>query len=171
MCCVWLNKLLYHFLLKYVVSQLVHKSSTLNWTLKFIIAFIRVPSLSGVRSIQSITSHFIFWKSILIIPSHLHLSFPSGLPRFPTKPHPRPCHSTWFIARKICGECKLWSSALWNFSQFHQSFVRCILILFSKLNLGFQNGPFHIFRRKFHISHVHRQGCMFVLHRIPIWSS
>jgi len=29
-CCVWLNKLLYHFLERRIVSQLVHKFYTLN---------------------------------------------------------------------------------------------------------------------------------------------
>ena len=58
-------------------------------TRRFITAFTsaRHLSLSGANSIQSINPHPTFWRSSLILSSHLHLGLPSGLfpSGFPTK--------------------------------------------------------------------------------------
>jgi hypothetical protein len=58
-------------------------------TRKFITAFTNARHLSLFRasSIQSIPPHPTFWKSILILPSLLHVGLPSGLfpSGFPTK--------------------------------------------------------------------------------------
>ena len=69
--------------------QLVKKFPTFYGTQKFITAFTNAHhlSLSSGRSIQSITPHPTYWKSILILSSHLRLGLPSGLfpSVFPTK--------------------------------------------------------------------------------------
>ena len=86
----WVTKYMQRVLFeKLKACQLVKKFPTFYGTQKFITAFKRAPhlSLSWATSIQSITSHPMSWRSILILSSHLHLGlqsvlFPSG---FPTK--------------------------------------------------------------------------------------
>jgi len=91
-------------------SQLVKKFPAFYGTRRFITAFTsaRQLSLSWASSIQSIPSHTICWRSILILSSHLRLGHPSGFftSGFPTVytsslPHtrymPRPSHSSTYI--------------------------------------------------------------------------
>ena len=69
--------------------QLVRKFPAFHGTRRFITALtsVRQLSLSWASPIQSIYPHSISWRSILILPTHLHLGFPSGLlpSGFPTK--------------------------------------------------------------------------------------
>jgi len=96
---------------KHTAFQLVKKFPAFYVTRRFITAFTsaRHLSLSSARSIQSIPSHPTYWRSILILSSHLRLGLPSGLlpSRLLTKtlytplsPHtrytPRPSHSSRF---------------------------------------------------------------------------
>ena len=62
-------------------SQLVKKFPAFYGMRRFITEFTsaRHLSLSWARSIQSIPLHPTFWRSILILSSHLRLSIPSGL--------------------------------------------------------------------------------------------
>ena len=88
----------YHYLLtpcstvlfeKLTGSQLVKKFPAFYGTQRFITAFTsaRQLSLSWVRSIQSISPHTTFRRSILILSSHLLLGLPSAFfpSGFPTK--------------------------------------------------------------------------------------
>jgi len=100
--------------------QLVEKFSAFYGTRRFITAFTsaRHLSLSWASSIQSTPPHHTFWRSNIILSSHLHLSFPSGpFPSgLPTKTLCTPLHSPIratcpshliildFINRKILGE-------------------------------------------------------------------
>ena len=62
-------------------SQLVKNFSAFYGTRRFITAFTiaRHLSLSWARSIQSTQPHPTYWRSILIVSSHLHLGLPSCL--------------------------------------------------------------------------------------------
>ena len=62
-------------------SQLLKKFSAFYGTRRFITAFTsaRHLSISWATSIQSIPSHPITWRSILILSFHLNLGLPSGL--------------------------------------------------------------------------------------------
>ena len=70
-------------------SQLVKKSPTFYGTRRFITAYASACylSLSWASSIQSTPPHHTYWRSILILSSHLSLGLPSGLfpSDFPTK--------------------------------------------------------------------------------------
>ena len=91
-------------------SQLVKKFPAFHGIRRFITAFTtaRHLSLSWAISIQSIPPHSSYWRSILILSSHLQLGLPNGLfpSGFPTKtlytypPHtcymPRQSHSSRF---------------------------------------------------------------------------
>ena len=62
-------------------SQLVKKFPAFYETRRFITAFTNAChlSLSWAKSTQSVSSHPTSWRSILILSSHLRLSFPNGL--------------------------------------------------------------------------------------------
>jgi hypothetical protein len=62
-------------------SQLVKKFHAFYGILRFIAAFTsaRHLSLSWANSIQSISPHPTYWRSILILSSHLRQGLPSGL--------------------------------------------------------------------------------------------
>jgi hypothetical protein len=64
-----------------VGSQVVKKFPSFDGTRTFITAFTRAHhlSLSRARSIQSMSTHPISWRSVLVLPSHLLLCLPSGL--------------------------------------------------------------------------------------------
>ena len=118
-----------------------------------------VPILS--TSIQSIPPHTTSWGSILILSSHLHLGFPSGLfpPGFPTKtlytPLFSPTHAPWpahfiildFITRKILGE-EYWSLTL-NFHEMGQ-----ILNFKSSHNVSFSDFSLILFYSSKYIFNV-----------------
>ena len=69
--------------------QLVKKFPAFHRTRRFIttLTSIRHLSLSWASPIQSIYPHPTFWRSILMLSTHLRLGLPSGLfpPGFPTK--------------------------------------------------------------------------------------
>jgi hypothetical protein len=74
---------------KLIGLQLVNKIPAFYGTRRFTFAFTgaRKLSLSCASSIQSTPPHPTFWRSTLILSSHLHLGLPSGLFTlgFPTK--------------------------------------------------------------------------------------
>ena len=71
--------------------QLVKKFPAFHGTRRFITALtsLRHLSLSWASPIQSIYPHPTFWRSILILSTHLRLGLPSGL-SFPSVSPPRP---------------------------------------------------------------------------------
>ena len=118
-CYLSLNYYYYYYLLtawstvlleKLTGSQPVKKFPAFYRTRRFITAFTtaRQLSLSWASSIQSIHTRPTFWRSTLILSTHLRLGFPSGLlpSRFPTKtlytplPHPTR-HKQVYIKYKI----------------------------------------------------------------------
>ena len=62
-------------------TQLVKKFSAFYGTRSFITSFTSAGhlSLSWARSIRYMPPHPTYWRSTLILPSHLHLGFPSGV--------------------------------------------------------------------------------------------
>ena len=119
-------------------SQLVKKFPAFHGTRRFITALTsgRHLSLSWASPIQSIYSHPTFWRSILILSTHLRLGLPSGLlpSGFPTKtlytPLSSPIRATCpahlihldFITRTIlCEEYKSFSSSLCNLLHSHST--------------------------------------------------
>ena len=115
-------------------SQLVKKFPAFYRTRRFITAFtsVRQPSLSWASSIQSIPPHPTFWRTLLILSSHLCLGLPSGLfpSGFPTEtlymPPLSPIRATCsahpildFITRTTLGEqYRSLSSSLCSFQHF-----------------------------------------------------
>ena len=111
-------------------KQLVKKLPAFYGTRRFIttLTSLRHPSLSWASPIQSIYTHPTFWRSVLIISTHLRLGLPSGLfpSGFLTKtlytPLSSPIRATCpahlirdFITRTILGEeYKSFSSSLCN---------------------------------------------------------
>jgi len=75
---------------KLIVLQLVKKFPAFHGTRRFITALtsVRHLSLSWASPIQSTYPHPTSWRSILILPTHLRLRFPSCL--FPSVSPPRP---------------------------------------------------------------------------------
>ena len=112
----WLRVLLK----KLTVSQLVKKFPAFHGTRRFITALtsVRHLSLSLASPIQSTYTHPTYWRSILILSTHLRLGLPSGLfpSGSPTKtlytPFSSPIRATCpahliivdFITRTILGE-------------------------------------------------------------------
>ena len=100
--------------------QLVKKFPAFHGTRKFITALtsVRHLSLSWASPIQSIYPHRTYWRSVVILSTHLRLFLPSGLlpSGFPTKtlytPFSTPIRATCpahlilldFITRTILGE-------------------------------------------------------------------
>jgi len=83
--------------------QLVKKFPAFYGTRRFIAAFTsaRYLSLSSATSIQSMTSHLISRRSILILSSHLHLGLPTALSlRFPGQNYFVFMHFVWFSKKK-----------------------------------------------------------------------
>ena len=88
---------------KLIGLQLVKKFPSFHGTRRFITSLtnVRHLSLSWASPIQSIYPHSTFWRSILILSTHLRLGLPSGLfpSGFPTKtlyapsPHPYAPHA------------------------------------------------------------------------------
>jgi len=120
--------------------QLVKKFPSFHGTRRFITALttVRHLSLSWASPIQSIYPHPTFWRSILILSTHLRLGFPSGLfpYGFPTKtlytPLSSPIRATCladlifldFITRAVLGEeYKSFSSSLCNLLHSPRYFV------------------------------------------------
>ena len=122
-------------------SQLVKKFRAFYGTRRFITAFTsaRHLFLSWASSTQSILPHPTYWRSILILFSHLRLGLPSGLfpSGFSTKNHvhssrlPKsatcPAHLILFdfITRKILGEA---TRSLISLCNFHHSRVTSSLL-------------------------------------------
>jgi len=84
----------------YSGSLLVKKVPAFYGTRRFITAFTSALhiSLSWARSIQPIPTQPTSWRSILILPSHLCLGFPSGL--FSQVFPPKPCiglHTVFYL--------------------------------------------------------------------------
>jgi hypothetical protein len=116
-----------------IPAQVFNKFRVFYGTQKFTTVFIRVRhrTLFWVRWIQSTPSLPLFFKCVLILPSHLCLDFSSGvfLSGFPIKEFlcishlpmraTCPVHFTllYFTTLMMSGEGhKLWSSTLYNFS-------------------------------------------------------
>ena len=98
--------------------QLVKKFPAFYGTRRFItaLASLRHLSLSWASPIQSIYPHTTFWRSILILSTHLHLGLPSGLfpSGFPTKtlytpsPHPYAPHAQPISFFSILSPAQYW---------------------------------------------------------------
>ena len=101
--------------------QLVKKFPAFHGTRRLITALtsVRHLSLSWASPIQSIYPHPTFWKSILILSTHLRLGLPSGLfpSGFPTKtlytpsPHPYAPHAQPISFFSILSPAQYWVSS------------------------------------------------------------
>ena len=98
--------------------QLIKKFPAFHGTRRFITALtsVRQLSLSWASPIQSIHPHPTFWRSILILSTHLCLGLPSGLfpSGFPTKtlytpsPHPYAPHAQSISFFSILSSAQFW---------------------------------------------------------------
>jgi len=101
--------------------QLVKKFPAFHGTRRFITALtsVRHLSLPWARPIQSIYPHPTFWRSILIISTHLRLGLPSGLfpSGFPSKtlytpsPHPYAPHAQPISSFSSLSPAQYWVSS------------------------------------------------------------
>ena len=98
--------------------QPVKKFPAFHGTRRFITALTSVHhlSLSWASPIQSISPHPIYWRSVLILSTHLRLGLPSGLlpSGFPTKtlytpsPHPYAPHAQPISFFSILSPAQYW---------------------------------------------------------------
>ena len=102
--------------------QLVKKFPAFHGTRRFIttLTSLRHLSLSWASPIQSIYPHPTYWRSIIILSTHLRLGLPSGLfpSGFPTKtlytpsPHPYVPHAKSISFFSILSPTQYWVSNL-----------------------------------------------------------
>jgi hypothetical protein len=120
--------------------QLVKKFPAFHGTRRFITALtsVRHLSLSWASPIQSIYPHPTYWRSFLILSTHLRLGLPSGNCNKMTLIHPSAVDGNFLIVRSIprAEEPPHPGHAITSLS------FKPILILSSHLRLGLASGTF-----------------------------